>query len=201
MEARTVFYHLFKILCKILFGIIGRVEVSGLEQIPEKGPLIIVSNHQSLLDPLILMSAIPRRVTFLAAAYLFSIPVVGQLLKLAGAMPVKGGKGDYGSFKKSLSLLHKGGAVGLFPEGGVSLDGNIRQLMPGWAYLVLKSGAPVLPVLISGSRNVLPPGKYIPRPGKIRITVCNMLTFQKSGKIHKQDLNQLNQELLQNWVN
>ncbi len=196
-----MFYYPFKILCKILLGVISNMEVSGLERLPKKGPLIIVSNHQSLLDPLILMSIIPRKITFLAAAYLFSIPVVGQLLRLAGAMPVKGGKGDYGSFKKSLSLLYKGGVVGIFPEGGVSLDGNIRPLMPGWAYLALKSGAPVLPVLISGSRNVLPPGKYIPRPGKIRITACNMLTFQKSGKIRKQDLHQPNQELLRSWTN
>lgn len=197
----AVLYHLFKVLCKIILAVISSgVEISGLEKIPPRGPLIIVSNHQSLLDPLILMSVIPRKISFLAASYLFSIPVVGQVLILAGAMPVKSRKGDLGSFKKSLFILNKGGVVGLFPEGGVSLDGNIRPLMSGWGYLALKSGAPVLPIMISGSRKVLPPGRYLPKRGKIHISVFEALTLPKRDKIRKQDLYQLNQELIRLWV-
>lgn len=150
----------------------------------KEGPLIIVSNHQSILDPLVIMAFIPRKLRFIAAAYLFRIPGLNILLRLYGAIPVNDAKrGDVSSLKKALRTLKKGGAVALFPEGGVSVDGKLRPFKPGFAYLALKSGAQVLPVAIRGTKDVLPVGKYLPRRGRIELIMGKAISVEKKGKI------------------
>jgi 1-acyl-sn-glycerol-3-phosphate acyltransferase len=195
-RGRRVGYLLAKVASSLLLRLTGGVEVAGAEFVPRRGPLILVANHQSLLDPLALMAAMPREITFLAAAYLFRIPVVGLVIRAVGAMPVRGEEADLRSLRKSLALLREGKAIGLFPEGGVSRPGELRPFMPGWAYLALKSGAPVLPVVLRGSSKVLPAGTFIPRPGRIRIEVLPPIAFAQKNKIAHCDLVHLN-EILQ----
>jgi 1-acyl-sn-glycerol-3-phosphate acyltransferase len=189
-------YYLFKVLCQCLLKLVGYPSVLGREHIPSKSPFILVANHQSILDPLVLMACIPRRITFLAAAYIFKIPLVGQIVRAGGALPVKSQKGDLASMKQALSQLSRGGVIGIFPEGGVSMDGQMRPFLPGWAYLALKAGVPVVPVAISGTRQVLPVGKYIPRRGKIRVSIGEPLYIEKKSRIHRKDLDQLNDEMM-----
>lgn len=176
----------------MLLSLTGGVEIVGADLVPRRGPLILVANHQSLLDPLALMAAMPREITFLAAAYLFRLPVVGLVIRAVGAMPVRGEEGDLRSLRKSLALLREGKAIGLFPEGGVSRPGELRPFMPGWAYLALKSGAPVVPVILYGSSKVLPAGAFIPRPGRICIKVLPPVAFAPKKKIVQGDLERLN---------
>ncbi|TYP51681.1 1-acyl-sn-glycerol-3-phosphate acyltransferase [Thermosediminibacter litoriperuensis] len=166
--------------------------MKGLSNVPKKGPLIIVSNHQSILDPPVLMACMPRKINFLAAAYLFRIPVLNILLSMAGAIPVKSEKGDFASFKKALRILENGGVIAFFPEGGVSPDGNLRPFKSGWAYLALKSGAPVLPVAVTGTRDVLPVGTYIPRRGRIEVRVGECVPMEKKGRVRQEDFGELN---------
>ncbi|MDK2882962.1 MAG: 1-acyl-sn-glycerol-3-phosphate acyltransferase [Bacillota bacterium] len=185
-------YLLAKAAGSLLLRLTGGVEVAGAEFVPRRGPLILVANHQSLLDPIALIAAMPREITFLAASYLFRIPLVGLIIRSVGAMPVHGPKADLRSLRSALTFLQKGKAIGLFPEGGVSRPGELRPFMPGWAYLALKSGAPVLPVILRGSSKVLPVGTFIPRPGRIRIEVLPPLTFAPKKKIAQGDLERLN---------
>lgn len=190
-----MFYSLAKALFFLIFKITGGIEVHGAERLPEKGPLIVVSNHQSIIDPCVLVACIPRRITFFAAAYLFKIPVLKQILIWGGAVPVRSEQGDFGSFKKSLAILEKGGVIGLFPEGGVSPDKNLRPLMPGWAYLAAKSGAKVLPVVILGSRDVLPVGSFIPRRGRITVNIGDTMAFPGKEKLSREDMQKMNEKL------
>lgn len=185
-------YLLAKAAGSLLLRLTGGVEVAGAEFVPRRGPLILVANHQSLLDPIAPIAAMPREITFLAASYLFRIPLVGLIIRSVGAMPVHGPKADLRSLRSALTFLQKGKAIGLFPEGGVSRPGELRPFMPGWAYLALKSGAPVLPVILRGSSKVLPVGTFIPRPGRIRIEVLPPLTFAPKKKIAQGDLERLN---------
>lgn len=189
-----------KALSRMLLILTGGVKVCGMERLPRKGPLIIVSNHQSLLDPVVLLACIPRKITFMAASYLFKIPVVAQVLRLAGAIPVHSEKGDVRSFRKALGILKQGGVIALFPEGGVSSDGNLRPFMPGWAYLATKSGAPVLPVVVSGTRRVQPVGSFLLRPGKIKINMGQPLAFPRKDRIRHEDLADLNHKLEQEML-
>lgn len=185
-------YLLAKAAGRLLLRLTGGLEVVGVDLVPRRGPLILVANHQSLLDPIALIAAMPREITFLAASYLFRIPLVGLVIRSVGAMPVRGPKGDLKSLRSALALLQKGKVIGLFPEGGVSQPGELRPFMPGWAYLALKSGAPVLPVILHGSSKVLPIGTFIPRPGRIRIEVLPPFAFAPKKKIAQGDLERLN---------
>lgn len=190
-----MFYSIAKALSFLIFKLTGGIEVYGAERLPKKGPLIIVSNHQSLIDPFVLVTCIPMRIVFFAASYLFKIPVVRQVLTWGGAIPIHREKGDFGSFKKALEILGRGGVVGIFPEGGVSPDGNLRPLMPGWAYLAAKSGARVLPVTIWGSRNVLPVGSFILRRGRITLNLGEVMTFSGQGKVSREEISLMNERL------
>jgi len=190
-----MFYSMVKALAFLLFKITGGIRVNGAERLPKKGPLIIVSNHRSLIDPFVLVACFPARIVFFAAAYLYRIPVVRQILTWGGAIPVHSEKGDFGSFKKALEALKKGGIVGLFPEGGVSLDGNLKPLMPGWAYLAVKSGVQVLPLAIRGSSGVLPVGSFIPRRGRITVNIGEKMTFSGEGKALREDMEYMNRKL------
>ncbi|MDN5331050.1 MAG: 1-acyl-sn-glycerol-3-phosphate acyltransferase [Tepidanaerobacteraceae bacterium] len=155
---------------------------------PKEGPLIVVSNHQSILDPLVIMAYIPRRLRFLAAAYLFKIPGLNILLRLYGAIPVNDAeRGDISSLKKALSILKRDGAVALFPEGGVSPDGKLRPFKQGFIYLALKSGAAILPVAVRGTKDVLPVGRYLPRRGRIELKVGEHISWGRKDRISSAD--------------
>ncbi|MDI6709134.1 MAG: lysophospholipid acyltransferase family protein [Bacillota bacterium] len=161
-------YRLGRLVLSLLFRATGGLIVRGAARIPPDGPLIIVANHASVVDGLILVAACPRRMVSLSAAYLFTRPGVGALLRWFGAIPVEGGTGATAGMKRALSHLGAGGALMVFPEGGVGRQP--RPFAPGWAYLALKAGAAVLPVGIRGSGRLLPPGEW--RPHRARVEVC-----------------------------
>lgn len=188
----AMIYYLGKILSHILFKLTGKVKVYGMENIPQKGPYIIVSNHQSIIDPFVLMTIFPERIKFLAAAYLFKIPIVGFMLNLGSALPVNSKKSDIKSLRKTLRFLKRGEVIGIFPEGGVSFSGKLKNFKAGWAYIALKSKAPVVPVAISGTRDVLPVGKYLPRQGEILVSIGQPENFQKQKRILRSNLEQIN---------
>ncbi len=181
-------YAFIKCLCRAVFKVIGKPEVFGRENIPEEGSFVLAANHQSLLDPPVLIACIPRQITFLAAAYLFKIPLVGLVIRAVGALPVGGGYGSIKSVKYVLSRLFEGGVIGMFPEGGLSTDGSLKPFQSGWAYFALKTGSPVLPVAISGSRDLLPAGKYFPRRGKISVHIGKLMPVEKKSKIVRGEL-------------
>lgn len=98
---KSFFYILGKVIFCFLFKIFTKIEVIGEENLPKKGPLIVVSNHKSILDPMILMVSLPYNIKFLAASYLFKIPFLSIILKIAGVLPVKEKKEDSKNPKKS----------------------------------------------------------------------------------------------------
>lgn len=183
-----MFYYICKVLVSIFLFLTGGIDVHGKDKIPRKGPYIIVANHQSLIDPMVLMACLPVRIFFLAAAYLFRIPVVGQIIALTGAMPIKSQKGDFKSLKRCRRLLENGKIIGIFPEGGVSKSGKIKPFMPGWSYLALKSKVPVLPVFIHKTRDVLPVGSYIPRRCRIEVYIGDIISLSRNEIIKKEQL-------------
>lgn len=188
-------YFLGKKLSRILFKYTGGIEVYGMENIPQKGPFIIVSNHQSIIDPFVFMSIFPLKINFLAAAYLFKIPVVGVMLRLGKALPINSKKSNLRSLRMTLRILKEGKVIGIFPEGGVSLDGKIKNFKAGWAYLALKAKVPAVPVAISGTGNVLPVGKYLPRKGKIFVNIGRPKNFGNIYRVFRKDMEKANKDM------
>lgn len=185
-------YFVQKLICRLFFKLVGKPLIIGLENIPQKGPLVLIGNHQSIIDPLALIAYVPRRIIFFAAAYLFKIPVLGLVLKISGVLPVDSKKYGVASVRKGLTRLQQQEVIGLFPEGGVSFDGALKPFHSGWAYLALKNGAPVLPVALLGTRDVLPPRTYLPRRRRVVINFGQPLVIEKREKIKSQDLKELN---------
>lgn len=150
-------YKIFKLLFTITIKILGRYQVIGLQNIPDSGPVLVVSNHISNWDPIMLGVAIPRQVGFLAKEELFNIPIVGFLLKAWGMIPIKRGRVGREALAKPLELLKNGKVVGIFIEGTRNLKNPNTMLkpQPGAAMLALKSEAPVVPVAVINTNQVL----------------------------------------------
>jgi len=166
-----LFYIIAKFIFLIIFKLFFRLKVTGQENIPQNGPFIIVANHSSLLDPIILGISIKPKIIFVAAAYLFEIGWLGYLLRKANSIPVQR-ENDIKAIKQSLKILRQGGVLGIFPEGGIDRQKNNLPIRAGAAYLATKAGAPIVPVKIKGADKVLPRGaKFIRSLSKIEVEI------------------------------
>jgi 1-acyl-sn-glycerol-3-phosphate acyltransferase len=147
---------------------LGRVQVSGLEHVPTEGPLIVVANHISNLDPPLvggwLAPGLGRRPRFLAKDALFTGPV-GWFLRSQGVIPVKAGGSDMEAYRAARSVLDAGDVVVILPEGTRSRDGVLAEPRPGVALLATRTGVPVLPVGVSNTDQLLGRGSAVPRIG------------------------------------
>jgi len=145
-------------LCRFGLGAIARVRVEGIDDLPTTGPLIIAANHMSNADPPFiggwLAPALRRRPVFLAKDVLFKGPL-GVLIRSLGAEPVNSGGSDIGAYRTAKGILDEGGVVAILPEGTRSFDGVLAQPKPGVSLLATRTGAPVLPVGISGTDHLI----------------------------------------------
>jgi 1-acyl-sn-glycerol-3-phosphate acyltransferase len=148
-----------------------RMRIVGEERVPLTGPLIVAANHVSNLDPPVLGAAMPRPLYYMAKAELFRIPVLGPLIVQLNAFPVERAKGDVAAIRRSVEVLRKGAALGIFPEGGRNRDGRAR-VHSGVALLASLTGAPVLPVYIDGTAR---------RFARITVVVGEPMSFSGSG--------------------
>lgn len=166
-----MFYIIAKFIFLIIFKLFLRLKVTGQENIPQNGPFIIVANHSSLLDPIILGISIKPKIIFVAAAYLFEIGWLGYLLRKANSIPVQR-ENDIKAIKQSLKILRQGRVLGIFPEGGIDRQKNNLPVRAGAAYLATKAGAPIVPVRIKGADRALPRGaKFIRSLNKIEVEI------------------------------
>ena len=148
-----------------------RGHTSGNALVPLQGPLVVVANHGSHLDPPFLGHALGRPVAFMAKAELFRIPILGDIIRACGAYPVKRGASDREAIRTATARLDEGWAIGVFLDGTRQSDGRVNQPRPGAALLAARSGAPLLPVAIINSHRALGRGRRWPRlvPVELRI--------------------------------
>lgn len=160
-----------KIIRYIVYGffkICFRLKVRNARFLPESGGVIIAANHTSYLDPPIIGVCLNRRPTFIAKSSLFKIPLVGQIIK-AYSIGVKRENPTPSTIKKALRVLRDGGALVIFPEGGRSHDGSLKDIKRGVGLLASLSDVPVVPACIKGAHRALPVGARVPRPKKIEV--------------------------------
>ncbi len=166
--------------------------VKNLENMPPKGAFILASNHISNLDPPILGISTRRPLHYMAKSELFKNPLVGWWLKKLGAFPIKRGEADFGALKEALKFLKKGEPVLVFVEGTRRIGDTPSRAQSGAGFLAMKANAPVLPVYISGSQHVMPPGsKGFHRSG---VTITYGKPFTVSPSLSYQ---QASQEILE----
>jgi len=188
-------YALVKIISRWFLWLLGKPVITGLENVPLTGPAIIVANHTSLLDGFLLAAFLPRQVTFLSAAYLFRLPVVGTFLRAMGGIQVQNEGSELAGIRASLRVLQEGGVLALFPEGHIGQADGPGSLQTGWAYLSLKAGAPLVPVVIKGANKALPAGTFFPRRSKIYLKIGVPWTLEKVRRPEPETLAALNTKL------
>ena len=170
-DSRSAFYVFVRGTLSGLLHSAFRMKVEGRENIPAHGGVILAPNHRSLIDIPVAAAVTKRPVYFMAKEELFKGKVGGGLISKLGGFPVKRGKPDRGALNRALELLDGGHVVGIFPEGTRKPGSRFEEVEDGFAYVAMKSGAPVVPVAISGTEAVFPPGKKLPQFVKIRVQV------------------------------
>jgi 1-acyl-sn-glycerol-3-phosphate acyltransferase len=183
---RNLLWRSLQFLMQNVFAFWLGYRSRGIENIPQ-GPAILIANHQSFLDPLLVGLGLKRPVSFLARDNLFRVPVIGWILKNTYVLPIRRDAAGTESLRISLQRLEEGFLVGMFPEGTRTRNGQLGPMKPGFVALVRRSAVPVIPVAISGAYEVLPRGAFFLRPRPVRvvfgrpITVEELAAFQGRG--------------------
>jgi 1-acyl-sn-glycerol-3-phosphate acyltransferase len=171
-------YQLSRIVAGPFLHTIWRPTVTGAEHIPASGGAILAANHLSVIDSVFLPLMVDRPVTFSAKAEYFTASGPAARLWAAYLKATKqlqmdrdGPRAAQETLEAALGLLLEGKLFGIYPEGTRSPDGRLYRGRPGVGWLALKSGLPVIPVAMAGTRHVLPPGHVVPRPGRIGVTI------------------------------
>lgn len=153
-----------------LTGVLAfRVRQTGVRNIPPEGGVLVVSNHQSVLDPPLVGMGSPRRMNYLARDTLFRFGPLRWLIRSLDAIPVDREGTGLGGLKESLRRLKRGEMVLIFPEGTRTEDGEIAPFLPGFTALAVRSGAAILPVAVEGAFAAWPRGCKLPRLGRIHV--------------------------------
>jgi 1-acyl-sn-glycerol-3-phosphate acyltransferase len=179
-----VFYLIVRFVLRPLFRIAFRPHVTGRENVPLSGPVILASNHLSFMDSIAIPLMAPRKVSYLAKAEYFTSPgftgwCSRMLFTALGALPVEreAQRAAQAALDTALGVLTSGGAFGIYPEGTRSRDGRLARGKTGVAWLALTAGCPVVPVAVRGTDKVQPVGATWPRPRRVSVTFGKPLTF------------------------
>lgn len=164
-----VVYGTSNLLLKSALGVFGDLQVTGKENVPKKGALIVVANHLSDIDPAVINVCIPRRVRFMAKAEFFEKPIISQFFKAYGAFPINENGREFFAINYSLNILNNNGVMGIFPEG--AKNPSVGKAMLGTAMIAMMSGAPLLPVGIIGTESIGSWRKMCYPKGKFRINI------------------------------
>lgn len=164
-------WNVGQVFSRVLSMVLFRLTVRGLQHIPKTGPVLMVTNHQSFLDPWLIAIAPSRQFHFMARDSLFKNKAFGWIISLLNAYPVRRGAADLTSIRMTIERLEQGRLVNIFPEGTRSTDGSIGKVAPGLTLIVnrCKIDVPIVPAVIDGAFEAWPRNKKFPRPKKIRI--------------------------------
>lgn len=138
-----------------------------MENVPLNGPLLLASNHQSFLDPILVAVALRREVHFMARDSLFKGRVFKPLIEYLNAFPVKRGMADIAAVRAILRRLEMGACVTTFPEATRTADGRVADCRGGIMIVAQRAGVPIVPVAIEGAFDAWPRTRKLPRPAKI----------------------------------
>jgi 1-acyl-sn-glycerol-3-phosphate acyltransferase len=192
-----VLYAVLKPLAVAVMRLLFRLEGRGASHVPAAGPVLLVANHSSFLDPPLVGGVAPRPLSFMAKEELFRVPLLGALIRRLNARPVRRYGADAGALRTALRVLQEGGVLLMFPEGTRGPEGRLREPKPGAAMLAVLSGAAVVPVFVRGSGRAWPRGRRLPRPAKVTVTFGPPLVFERrDAEGRKTDYEAVSREMM-----
>jgi 1-acyl-sn-glycerol-3-phosphate acyltransferase len=184
-------YDLTRVLTRATIAGLCRPTVEGLENVPARGPFIVAPNHLSFLDSVIVQALTPRPVSFFAKAEYFTGKGVRgrltrQFFEAVHSIPVERGEqaASVQALKTLLEILGRGDGVGIYPEGTRSRDGILYRGRTGVGWLALTTGAPVVPVGITGTEKLQPAGRKTVKAAHFTLRFGKPLHFEKTGPDH-----------------
>ena len=171
---RNTALYLFKQLLALLFAIYGRLSTRGLENIPSRGTFIIAPNHLSFADAPAVIASLPWKIVsqtyFLGATEYFGGPFSSRIARLIHVIPLDMDTRLHSAMQMSAYVLRQGKVLCIFPEGSRSRDGSIKEFKKGIGIIARELNIPLVPVAITGTYEMLPPGRNVPVPSKIRVS-------------------------------
>jgi len=162
------FYYVGRVLIRITLFLLTNWHVKGKENIPGQGPLIVVSNHLNLADPPVIAVSLSRNAIFMAKEELFRSRFSSYFIGSFGAFPVHRGQLDRKALRQAQRILAEGSVLIMFPEATRSKNAQLQPAFPGSALVALRSGAPILPIGITGTERIRGATWWLRRP---RLTV------------------------------
>jgi 1-acyl-sn-glycerol-3-phosphate acyltransferase len=194
-------YPVARAILRPLFALGWRIHLRGTDRLPAEGPAVLCPNHTSVIDSFLLPAALPRRITFVGKAEYLDDWKTRHLFPALGMIPIDraGGDASQRALDAACAVLNRGELFGIYPEGTRSRDGKLHKGHTGPARLALRTGAPLVPVGILGTREIQPPGASAPRPFhpcEIRIGRPIDPHFHADGADDRLVLRQLTDELM-----
>jgi 1-acyl-sn-glycerol-3-phosphate acyltransferase len=177
------YFWLLKALFWLPLKLLGPTVTINKSAVPKQGGVIILANHLSDSDPVVLQFASPRPIQFMSKSELWDMKIIGPMLKWWGGFAVRRGEPDRSALRIAAELAKKGSAVGIYPEGQLSEDGQLQEIRPGVALIIKLSGAPVICCGLKHTDKIIPYGSVIPRPAFRRVfaTWGEATTFNKEA--------------------
>jgi 1-acyl-sn-glycerol-3-phosphate acyltransferase len=174
----SLLYRSCQVICRLVTTLLFDLKVSGKENIPKTGGVLLLSNHQSYLDPVLIGVQLRRPLSYLGKSELFKNPMVSWLFRHLNAIPLQLGAGDIHALRETIKLLKEGHILTIFPEGSRTDTGELLPLQPGFTLVVRKAGVPIVPVVLEGSFHSWRRGCKIFRPYPIRVKFGPPLNVQ-----------------------
>jgi 1-acyl-sn-glycerol-3-phosphate acyltransferase len=166
---QRLWYSFLRVLCRFLGVLLFRIRCEDRCHIPAAGGVLVVSNHQSHLDPILVGLACDRRMNYLARETLFRFAPLRWLIQSLDAIPIDREGLGLAGLKETLKRLKREEMVLIFPEGTRTRDGLVAELKPGFSVLAKRTGVPLLPVAIEGAFAAWPRWQMFPRPGVVQV--------------------------------
>ena len=180
--ASRVWYEFLRAVARSVWSTAYQMRYTGRENIPREGPVLVVSNHQSYLDPPLVGAGCPRRMNYVARKTLFGNLAFRWLIHSLDAIPLDTKGSSLGGIKETLRRLKRGEMVLIFPEGGRCWDGEVGPFQPGFTTLAVRGRAAILPVAIEGAFQAWPRTRKWPRPGTIHVHYGAPITADRFGQ-------------------
>ncbi len=173
--ARIAILYNVRTALRVVLQCVCGARVAGEERVPLRGGLVVAANHLSFADPVILQTYVPRFLTYLMTDKFYYAPVLHGLVAFWGVLVVKRQGLNKEALRAAGGILAAGGAVGIFPEGGISRDGLVHDAQPGLALLAQRARVPILPVGIAGTERLLAPDTFRLRRARLGLYLGELI--------------------------
>jgi 1-acyl-sn-glycerol-3-phosphate acyltransferase len=184
-------YWFCRFLCQWTCVLLLKTRVYGRHRFPARGGVLLVSNHQSFMDPVLVTMALPREGNYMARDTLFENRWFGGLINFLNAFPIKRGTADLVAIKETMRRLKSGAVVCAFPEGTRSPDGRVGPMLAGLATVAKKCGAPIVPTLIDGMYQAWPRHRLLPGCGDVVVEYGEPIQPSEYGPLSPDELTNL----------